>query len=157
MTRRRHDWQTRLDAYLRAAAATGFVWGETDCCMNAANAVRACTDFDPAAAFRGRYTTATGALRVLRRTLGRGAGGTGGLVEELAMKIAGEFGLTEIEPVYAQALDVAFVPGENGHGLDGIITFSDGTAFVVFTPEAGFTRMPFLYAARQPGARAWRV
>lgn len=153
MIRRFPDWQTRLDTYLREAAARGAVWGETDCCMNAANAVRDCTGVDLAAGFRGRYTTATGAVRVLRRE----TGATSGLVERLAAKIAGAQGLEEIDPVYAQALDIAFLPLKNTAGLDGVISISDGLAFVVATPESEFTRLPFLSGARAPGARAWRI
>lgn len=154
MIARRDDWQSRLDAYLRAAAAAGFVWGSTDCCMNAANAVRdCCVDADPAAGFRGRYTSAVGAVRVLKRTLGA----SDRLVERLAARIAGDLGLEEIDPVYAQALDIAFLPVETTPGFDGVLALCEGLSFGVPTPSAGYTRIGFLRGARLPGARAWRV
>jgi hypothetical protein len=151
--RRFPDWQSRLDAYLRDMASTGFVWGETDCCMNAANAVRACTGTDPAAKFRGRYKTSVGAVRVLARATGCKSG----LVERIAAQIAGDLGLAEIAPVYAQALDVAFLPFEDTLSLGGVLSFSDGQSFVVVTPTGEFTRLPFLVAVRRPGTRVWRV
>lgn len=153
MIRRFDDWQTRLDVCLADAARTGFVWGENDCCMSAANAVRACTGVDPASAYRGTYSTAQGAVSRLRRA----GGDPHRLIENMAAGIAADLGLEEIDPVYAQALDVAFLPFENAAALDGVLSVCDGLTFVAFTPDGGLARSSFLYAARLPGARAWRV
>jgi hypothetical protein len=56
-----------LDAYLRAAAGQPFVWGERDCCLWAADWIKARTGRDPAEGFRGRYRTRLGAHRLVRR------------------------------------------------------------------------------------------
>ena len=153
MIRRHGDWQTRFDAWLGDAARAGFKWGENDCCMSAANAVLACTGTDLAEPWRGRYETAAGAVKRLR------AAGMNPrrLIENMAAGIAADFSLAEIPPTYAQALDVAFLPMESTGGLDGVLSVCDGQTFIVFTPEDGLTRLSFLYAARLPGARAWRI
>lgn len=61
------DWETRLHDFLRQREGACHTWGATDCCLNAADAVLAITGEDPAIEFRGRYTTAIGAARALRR------------------------------------------------------------------------------------------
>lgn len=58
---------TGLSDYLRAAAGTPFVWGRADCSLFMADWVRACRGIDPAAPLRGRYRTARGAARHVRR------------------------------------------------------------------------------------------
>jgi hypothetical protein len=40
---------------------SSFVWGETDCILAMCNHVRDCTGIDPAAPWRGTYSTAEGA------------------------------------------------------------------------------------------------
>lgn len=64
---RRDDWEARLIDYLAATADEPYAYGRHDCALFAAGAVLAMTDFDPAAAFRGRYSTAVGSARALRR------------------------------------------------------------------------------------------
>ncbi|MCE9679622.1 hypothetical protein LZP69_10665 [Shewanella sp. AS1] len=44
-----------------------FVWGEHDCCLMAADWLKANGRGDLAAEFRGKYTTAFGAIRAYRR------------------------------------------------------------------------------------------
>lgn len=61
------DWPTRLLALIEKRRSTPFQWGLHDCALFAADCILAQTGHDPAAAFRDRYTTERGALRVLRR------------------------------------------------------------------------------------------
>ena len=63
---RRSDWEQRLADYLASCADAEFVWGRMDCALFAAGAVLAMTDFDPAAAFRGKYRSQAGSVRALR-------------------------------------------------------------------------------------------
>lgn len=63
---RRADWEQRLAAYLAGCEGAAFIWGKMDCALFAAGAVLAMTDFDPAAAFRGRYRSVAGSVRALR-------------------------------------------------------------------------------------------
>jgi hypothetical protein len=57
----------RLRALLQDRTAAPFQWGVNDCCLFAADAVRAQLGIDPAAGLRGRYATAREAERVLRQ------------------------------------------------------------------------------------------
>lgn len=57
----------RLGAFLERMATQRFVDGHHDCVLTVADWVLACTDHDPAAPFRGRYRTALGRERLLRR------------------------------------------------------------------------------------------
>lgn len=56
-----------LASYLRAAGARSWTWGTHDCCTFGAGWFLLHGYADPMALFRGRYTTARGALRVIRR------------------------------------------------------------------------------------------
>lgn len=60
-------WRGRLAEYLASVADKPFRPGHHDCALFAAGAVAAMTGADPAAAWRGRYTTLAGGLRVIRR------------------------------------------------------------------------------------------
>ena len=44
-----------------------FVWGETDCTQRAFDAIQAVIDVDLGEPYRGQYTDAKGALRILRK------------------------------------------------------------------------------------------
>jgi len=68
---RKPDWEARLAAYLEPLRLRTFAWGRHDCCTFAAGAVEAMTEVDPIPEFRGRYSSARGAARALKR-LGRG-------------------------------------------------------------------------------------
>lgn len=56
-----------LDAFLESSALRPFVDGETDCALTVADWVEAVTGIDPAAHLRGRYKTALGRERLLRK------------------------------------------------------------------------------------------
>jgi hypothetical protein len=61
------DWEARLAAYLEPLRLRAFAWGAHDCCTFAAGAVLAMTGVDAMGEFRGRYSTAIGSARALRR------------------------------------------------------------------------------------------
>lgn len=84
----------RLHAQIEAARATPFAWGRHDCCLFAADCVLALTGVDHAAAWRGTYTDAVGAQRVLMRQGGlRGlAGRAGAPIAPLAARV-GDVGI----------------------------------------------------------------
>ena len=63
------DWKTHLIAYLADAARKSYQPGVHDCALFSAGAVLAMTGVDLAAGWRGRYTTLTRGLRVLRHAL----------------------------------------------------------------------------------------
>lgn len=78
-----------------------FRWGSHDCCLWAADAVRAQVGIDPAAELRGRYATAMQARRVI--------GVTGGTLDGLARAALGE---PLRHPMLACAGDVGLTLGQ---------------------------------------------
>lgn len=61
------DWEPRLHAYLAGVMRAPFAWGSHDCALFVGSAVEALTGVDPAAAYRGGYSTETGARLALKR------------------------------------------------------------------------------------------
>jgi hypothetical protein len=61
------DWEPRLLAWLKRCDRLPYRWGQHDCCTFAAGAAEAQTGVDFYAPFQGRYRSARGAARVLRR------------------------------------------------------------------------------------------
>lgn len=134
-----------LSAYLGAAAARPWVWGAHDCQMWPADWVLAHTGRDPAAAWRGRYRSLSGATRILR------AGG--GPVAVVRAGMAGA-GLAGIAPDAAADGDVGIVRatvtlGDRIRERDvGAIRVGDGWAVLT---DGGCVVGPFDAVA------AWRV
>ena len=134
---RRPDWEDRLAAYLEPLRARPFSWGEHDCCTFGFGAVEAMTGEDRMAEFRGRYTTAIGSVRVLRRE-GH---------ETLAAMLDSKF--PPIPPALARRGDL-IMTGGNVTVCWGGFAFavgSDGT-------REGLIRVP---RAEWIEPRAWRV
>lgn len=133
------NWPSLLSEFIERSLHAPFEWGKRDCCLFAADAVRAMTGEDYAAEFRGRYRTARGARQVLAAF-----GGVAGIM--------GRCGLEEINPLMAQRGDVVLVNTDAGDalgviGMDGRVVCQgpDGLTFV--KPDGlGFG-----------AARAWRV
>lgn len=136
--KRRPDWRTRLHEAVEAARREPFSW-ETgnDCAMFAANCVLAMTGEDPAARYRGRYTTAHGALRVVREA------GFADLADAAADL------LEEIHPSQARVGDVAMVPVDDALGWSvGVVI---GEQVAVLTPTGIGS------ASRSLATKAFRV
>jgi hypothetical protein len=93
------DWEARLAAYLEPLRTLPFAWGRHDCCTFTAGAVKAMTGVDPMPEFRGRYTTARGSVRALRRI---GAG-------TLASTLSGKF--ETVDPSLAHRGDIIMSNG----------------------------------------------
>ena len=97
-----------LAEHLVIGAGAPFAWNIHDCAMWAADWVRARRGVDPAAPLRGRYRTAIGAARHIRRgggieAVGRALLSTAGLVETAA-PCPGDVGLVrdpEAGPLFA--------------------------------------------------------
>lgn len=115
---RHPDWQARLVAYLHASAREPFKPGRHDCALFAAGAVLAMTGQDMAAGWRGRYTTLSGGLRVLRKA---------GHADHVALA-ASMF--PEVPVAMAQPGDLAAVPTPDGLAL-GVV---QGEAVYVIGP-----------------------
>ena len=67
----RHDnWQERLSNVIRARREVPFAWGTADCTQFAFDAVKAVIGEDMGKPYRGNYTTAAGALKILQKVGG---------------------------------------------------------------------------------------
>jgi hypothetical protein len=102
---RRDDWKQRLIAHLAEVAITPYEVGRNDCALFAARAVAAMTDVDLAAPFLGRYHTIRGGIRILRKA---------GYADHIDLAAAH---FEEIAPAFAQAGDLAVMPGPDGDAL----------------------------------------
>jgi hypothetical protein len=60
-------WRTALFAVVTDAMGRPFKWGSNDCVTFAAGCIQAQIGIDRLAAYRGKYTTAAGALRVIKQ------------------------------------------------------------------------------------------
>ncbi len=126
-------WEAALVAYIAATEAEPHAWGTHDCALDAADAVLAQTGIDVAFEFRGKYRTAAGAERALRRF------GAGTLEATIAAKFP----------------DVA-----TGFARRGDLALHDGALGIVMGPFALFLREGAAgrdRVARADWHRAWAV
>lgn len=128
------DLPERLQAFIDSRRDTPFAWGSHDCALFAADWVESVTGKDPAKGIRGRYQTAIGAGRVIKRE--------GGL-EAIAGSRLGE----RVEPKLAQRGDVVLLAGSHGPTL-GVCLGVDAAA----PGEDGLMLVPMGQALA-----AWRV
>ena len=101
--RKHNKWITSLNTFITESHTKSFTWGEHDCCLFAADAVKCMTDRDPAKAFRGKYSTELGAMRALKRY------GQGDILSTLN-HIFGK----SIPKLQAQRGDIAYLETEQG-------------------------------------------
>lgn len=113
------DWRVRLVAYLAEAARRPFAEGAHDCALFFAGGVAAMTGVDHAEAYRGRYRTTRGGLRILRRH---------GFADHIALAA---HHLPEQPVAFAREGDGAAVPTPEGPAL-GIV---QGEGVYVLSPE----------------------
>lgn len=64
---RKQDWPERLGDFIEQRRDTPFVWGKSDCCLFAADGVEVITGIDFAEKWRGKYSSALGAMRFVRQ------------------------------------------------------------------------------------------
>lgn len=93
------DWPERLDACLRGARETPFLYGAADCALFAADCIAALTGRDPAAHLRGTYDAAS---------VGNLLQACGG-IERLAEAVAAANGFVPIGPRHAQRGDIVLL------------------------------------------------
>lgn len=97
--KRLRNWQSRLQTCLAERWTTPFKWGEMDCVLFPADCIEACTGEDLAAEFRGTYSDAISAGRIIDKY--------GGL-EAIAASYLGP----EINPILAQPGDIAMLTNQ---------------------------------------------
>lgn len=124
-TPRLADWRPRLVAYLAGVAHTPFVMGSHDCALFVAGAVQAMTAVDPAAGYRGRYSTAKAGLKAVLKQ---------GFTSHEAV-FAGLF--AAIPPAMAAVGDIAVIDKPGDIAILGLfegeriaVAGDDGLAFV---------------------------
>jgi len=132
---RLHDWDHRLSQAIEAARGTPFAYGTHDCCVFAADCIEAVTGRDIAAAWRGRYDTWSGGLKLAKaRNL-----------PQLATRF-----FAEVHPAFAHRGDVGVAPiGELRGGKRTLMLLVIDGAFAV---GPGANLVP-----RGVVTRAWRV
>lgn len=64
---RLHGWERRLAAVTEKHMALPGAWGACDCGLTVGEAIEAVTGVNPLAGFIGRYKTALGAARIMKR------------------------------------------------------------------------------------------
>ena len=134
MPARRDNWPNLLAQFIEQRRDQPFAWGVNDCCTFAADWVQLCTGVDYAQAWRGRYVSGLGAVRVLDE-----AGGAEALVDAL--------GLQRVAPQQAGRGDI--VAQETGRGMTLGICLGETTAFVA---KAGLVFGPLSNVET-----AWRI
>lgn len=136
---RKRNWPILLSQFLQGRAKSPFVWGENDCLMFAADAVREITaeDFDPAQEWRGTYSTHDEAAALLQAN-----GGVAGIITK-------GLGVPSHKNILmAQRGDVAMVRSATGELAGGVV---DDTGQFVVVPNAaglGTQRIPLMNAIR---------
>jgi len=147
--KRSPQWERDYHNFLIARAKTPFVWGQNDCCLFPADAIQAFTGVDPAADFRGKYSTEAEALALIHSVTG------GSTVEDAAAWCAQKHGLVEWtrngapSPLFAQRGDLV-VLNDDGNLIAGVVHLK-GTHAVTVGAEG--LKLLSIRAIK----RAWRV
>lgn len=130
-----------LDDFMRAAAGRSFQLGEWDCGLFCADWVKAQCGADPAAEWRGRYSTFSGLMRILRQR--------GGLIGHFDLCLAGVGIFRTDEP---RRGDVVVVATPEPTGIEGAIV--RGSSVLMAGRNGGI-----IVRARRvaPILAAWRV
>lgn len=126
------NWRSAMSAYVDASRRRAFEPGGFDCALFFAGAVEAMTGLDPAAGFRGRYSTLAGGQRLLKKA---------GFANHVDMASKS---LREIHPSQAAIGDGAAFELDGGWSL-GLV---NGERVFVLMPETGLGTLGLLDAKR---------
>lgn len=64
---RKENWPKLITDEIKKLQGTPFEWGKKDCCLAVGDIIKVYTDEDLAEEFRGKYKTALGSVRALKR------------------------------------------------------------------------------------------
>lgn len=137
---RHGNWAALLTTFIEERRFMPFAWGRNDCCLFAADWVKACTGCDPAVELRGKYSTALGAARILRDL-----GGVRGVIQSLGEPM----GLERLKSVQDQRGDLVVADTGNGESIGICIG-----AHAAFVGASGLLFAPFDF---KKAAHCWRV
>lgn len=124
---RKREWQSELAAFIKSRKSTPFQWGTNDCCLFAADAVLAMTGEDFALPFRGTYSTALEATRLLSEMGGLRGVAISALGDSLPGKMAR---VGDVCLVLNEGREVLMVHGGNmvyGPGESGVTLVQPST------------------------------
>ncbi len=125
-------WDAALVEEIDRARGLAFAWGQHDCATWAFDVRRRLTGQDAAAAWRGRYGTAAGSVRVMRRLGWR-------TLPAMGCGLLGD----PIQPLCAQRGDIVICEGAFGVCAGAV---------AVFVAPMGLTERPM-----KDASMAWRV
>jgi hypothetical protein len=117
---RYHDWQLRLEAFIRERSSVPFAWGSNDCASFAADAVRALTGDRLLPALRG-YTSVREALGALRHAGGLSGIATMALGGPLSPRVANVGDVVLVRIGKRDALGVCNGGTVLGPGVSGVV------------------------------------
>lgn len=141
---RKQTWPNDLLQFVTDHRQDTFVWGTSDCCLLAADAVLAVTGTDIAVDFRGKYTDQSSAFELIK-TLTDGT-----TVADAAAYCAAKHGLLEWPSWrYAQRGDLVVI--QDADQLIAGFVHHDGR-LAVSIGEGGLKFLPLAQVTR-----AWRV
>lgn len=151
---RTEKWPEVLQAYLKPVTKEPFRWATFDCCMFAANAVKAMTGEDFAVDFRGQYDDGPSAYEALQRI---GAGDVNATMDSLSTRFGWEI-ITN--PLRTQRGDIVLLAPECCEGdprFGGALGICVGT-LCLFASDVGLKAISTI---PNPGTRsvlrAWRI
>lgn len=142
--KRTKHWATcEYNQHLVERAEAPHVYGVNDCCLFAADGIKAMTGVDIAEDFRG-YSTEQGALKAIAKVAG------GSTVQDAAVYCAKKYDLAELDqPLKAQRGDLVLIEEADGFKM-GLVHLSGACAVV---PGETALRRVDLAAIK----RAWRI
>jgi hypothetical protein len=138
------DWQGRLSGFLCERQHEPFRYGRWDCFLFVCSAICAITEVDPAAPFRGTYSSRAECR--LRMVAYCGSASVRAVAESL---FAGDYGMPETIPFRAHRGDVALIKRSRDFSL-GLVALN-GIEIVALSAH-GLCRLPLSAAVR-----AWHV
>lgn len=140
------NWERSLFDYIQAAETRPFLWGNFDCCLFPAGAIESMTGYDPAAIFRGTYSTEEEASEMLEQASG---------MQGMAASMLEPIGLVTIPPAYAQRGDIGCLSLSFQQGLiTEVGAVCIGGSFAVLE-QRGLRSIPLTAAIQKLSAKVW--
>lgn len=140
MIRRKDNWCTLLDSFIKKRMDSPFKYGFNDCCLYVCDALLKMTETDFAKDFRGKYRTKIGAARFLKKHDG---------VLGIADKSFKKCNIKRVAPNFAGRGDPVLFQ-DAGEDLLGIIS-TCGRNIVSVAPLGG------VFLPRSIVTIAWRI
>ena len=123
--KRKFQWERALAGRIFSARELAFAWGTFDCAIWTCDWIRDATGVDPAASYRGKYSSEAEAIAIFGSSLGN-----------FAATIAAQIGAKEVRPTYARRGDVVFVDNATEYGCLGIVNLDGRHAACVAERDA---------------------